>query len=510
MNKKMVRTVSVIAAAFILAAGSGTAAFADSAEEFTALSNYQDWAANIGYPQKMLEPMGVEGINQDYFHTLPDAPGYSSGRIIVGDSRCCQLGIFAQRKETADFAAFAVWGGHYQEPSMTDTLWNDLEACFRKQMQETGKCTVFLFATVNDYDYQQNDNAENIAAVISLGERIAALTDTADGVKRSPQVIVIGFDGGRTDAPIFGIPQEDFNRYIGNYNEMLAQAVRDSNVLKPNAESFTTVPAITGGSTGFIADGLHYSDSTLQTITDYIRDFSGEPARGKAVRYGKTIDAATLSDDEALRSAGFDDTDIACLKNGENVIYSVIFDMDDTKTYEDLAADSAEKQKIDAYYSGKAPTPDDSLMTTFRAVRERGTEQPEILENVTNVSGKVVLGLLEEQGDANDFVKNGKFTMLYLGGEQAVKAQATASAYDNKSVLVDFTFLGNGNYIVLYDENKPAQTTAVTTVSSGKTSSGKNSNASKTADAGSLPAVFTGISAALAAILAGNQRRRRK
>ena len=41
----------------------------------------------MGYPQNMLVPMGVEGINQDYFHTLPDAPGYTSGKIIIGDSR---------------------------------------------------------------------------------------------------------------------------------------------------------------------------------------------------------------------------------------------------------------------------------------------------------------------------------------------------------------------------------------------------------------------------------------
>ena len=47
--------------------------------EFTVLDDYQKWAKDVGYPQGMLVAMGVDGINQDYFHTLPDAPGYRSG-----------------------------------------------------------------------------------------------------------------------------------------------------------------------------------------------------------------------------------------------------------------------------------------------------------------------------------------------------------------------------------------------------------------------------------------------
>jgi len=58
--------------------------------EYTVLDDYQKWAKDVGYPQNMLVPMGVDGINQDYFHTLPDAPGYTSGKIVIGDSRCCQ------------------------------------------------------------------------------------------------------------------------------------------------------------------------------------------------------------------------------------------------------------------------------------------------------------------------------------------------------------------------------------------------------------------------------------
>ena len=44
----------------------------------------------------------------------------------------------------------------------------------------------------------------------------------------------------------------------------------DSDILKGNLASFTTVPEIVGGKASFITDGLHYSDNTLATIIQYI------------------------------------------------------------------------------------------------------------------------------------------------------------------------------------------------------------------------------------------------
>lgn len=60
---------------------------------FEHFSEYTEWAEKIGYSEGMLNAEGVSGINQDYFHTLPNMQEYSSGRIVVGDSRCCQLGM---------------------------------------------------------------------------------------------------------------------------------------------------------------------------------------------------------------------------------------------------------------------------------------------------------------------------------------------------------------------------------------------------------------------------------
>lgn len=241
--------------------------------EFTVLDDYQKWAKEVGYPQGMLAAMGVDGINQDFFHTLPDAPGYRSGKIVIGDSRCCQLGIYEQRTGADDFADYAVWGGHFlpgaEPPAMTEEQFSEVERCFQEQIKNCGECSIYFFATVNDYDYIGNDNDQSISAAISTAEKLGNMSCQKEGKLYRPEVIVIGFDGGAGDV-LQRIPAQVFNRYVDDYNEKLRTAVNDSPLLQQNAEYFTTVPEITGGSTGFNEDGLHYSDDTLREIVDYI------------------------------------------------------------------------------------------------------------------------------------------------------------------------------------------------------------------------------------------------
>ena len=241
--------------------------------EFTVLDDYQKWAKEVGYPQGMLAAMGVDGINQDYFHTLPDAPGYTSGKIVIGDSRCCQLGIFEQRTDADGFADFAVWGGHFlpgaQPPLMTEEQFSEVERCFQEQIKNCGECSIYFFATVNDYDYVGNENDQSISAAVSMAEKLGNMSFQKEGKLYRPEVIVIGFDGGAGNV-LQRIPAQVFNRYVDDYNEKLRTAVNNSALLQQNAEYFTTVPEITGGRTGFNEDGLHYSDDTLKEIVDYI------------------------------------------------------------------------------------------------------------------------------------------------------------------------------------------------------------------------------------------------
>ena len=243
-----------------------------AAEEFTGLSDYQQWAVYTGYPQGLLIPQGIDGINQDYFHSLPGSVEYSSGKIVIGDSRSCQLGIYQNRMGTGDYAAFAVWGGHYVPgtgtPALTAEILAEIEECFHEQVRTHGECTVFFFATVNDYDYLYNNNAAFISSAVASAEMIASMAYEYEGVRTHPRVIMIGPEGG---GDISGIPQEVFNRYIDSYNAELRAAVNQSALLKGSAGEFTTVSEITGGNTTFISDGLHYSDAVLQMIADYMR-----------------------------------------------------------------------------------------------------------------------------------------------------------------------------------------------------------------------------------------------
>ena len=238
------------------------------------LSDYIAWAEETGYSSGNLEAQGVIGINQDYYHTPAGSDAYTSGRIVIGDSRCCQLGIYQQRTGRNDYAVYAVWGGHYfgelTPPLMTDKLQTEVEKCFRAQIDSCGTCTIYFFATVNDYDYRENRNSGRIASAIQAAERFASLSYDRNGVIYHPEVVVIGFDGGRGTGTIFSVPHTLFNSCLSDFNRDLRAAVSESDLLTPYSSRFTTVPELVGGKAGFISDGLHYDDEVLAEITSYL------------------------------------------------------------------------------------------------------------------------------------------------------------------------------------------------------------------------------------------------
>lgn len=198
----------------------------------------------------------------------------SSGLIVVGDSRCCQLGSYQRNTGRNDFAVFATWGGHYipgiRPQILTDSVLAEIETCFRAQIESCGSCVIWFFATVNDYNYTDSSNSAGISAAILAAERLVGMKYEYNGETCHPRVIVVGFDGCRAEGMMNGIPQEDFNRYIADYNEKLRAAVKRSGLLAPDARYFTTVPEIVGGKAGFVEDGLHYDDATLEAIIAYI------------------------------------------------------------------------------------------------------------------------------------------------------------------------------------------------------------------------------------------------
>ncbi len=218
---------------------------------------------------------GEEEYDPYHFRTPPQSDSYLSGRIVVGDSRCCQLGMYQVKEGLSEFAAFAVWGGSYIagriNPIMTDELVSKVRECFEAQINRRGKSTVFFFATVNDYDFAGNGNATSVAAAISAAEELASMTCEKDGTAYSPKIVVIGFEGCAKDADLSGtVSAGDFNRYVADYNDKLKEAVNESAILTSAGARFTTVKEIVGDDAEFIEDNIHYGDGTLKAITDYI------------------------------------------------------------------------------------------------------------------------------------------------------------------------------------------------------------------------------------------------
>ena len=238
---------------------------------FLTMQDYQTWANEIGYPDKELIANGMEGINSDWYITLPDTPGYESGRIVIGDSRCVQLGIYQQRTDRNEYAVFAAWGGHYldQNPYLGDVWFQrKVNECFQKQVETTGNCHLYFFTTVNDYDFRENRNEAAAAAAIKWAEQFASMHCEYEGKDVTPSVTVIGIVAGARKGIVLRYPAEEFNRYEEDYNALLKETVTNSAVLQ-NAE-WTTVPEILNNEIGFISDGLHYNDETLKKLADYI------------------------------------------------------------------------------------------------------------------------------------------------------------------------------------------------------------------------------------------------
>lgn len=255
----------------LLIAGSVSCAkpsFPEPGEEFGGFSDYWDWSYAEGYPAGELIDDDNDGINRDRFFTRPGTEAYDSGRIVVGDSRCVQLGIYQQRAGGGDFAVFALWGGHYDEADPylpTEAFYEEVEACFRRQIEVRGRCEIFFFATVNDYDPSGEWNSRSVGAAVACARRLASMRYELSGRGGyAPSVTVIGVEGS-ADA--------EFSLRIDEFNALLYEAL-DAEPALASARR-TTVSEIVLGRAGFIDDGLHYDDATLKKLVGFIVSSKG-------------------------------------------------------------------------------------------------------------------------------------------------------------------------------------------------------------------------------------------
>ena len=230
--------------------------------------DYERWSYDV-YNSGSITSQGVDGINEDYYHTLQDMEAYNSGKIVIGDSRCCQMGIFEQVYDINEYAVFAVWGGHYVEGRgfniLADTNLMDIENCIISQFENTGSCIIYLFSSVNDYDYTNQKNETNYDAFVAAANKLKEFKVEIDGVEYSPEIRIIGFAGCNEEGDLYGTPSDEYNRYIEEYSNTVKDMLKNEGF-----NDYTTVMDILGDNLGFTLDRLHYNEKTIYELTDYI------------------------------------------------------------------------------------------------------------------------------------------------------------------------------------------------------------------------------------------------
>lgn len=171
----------------------------------------------------------------------------TSGRLIVGDSRTCQLWNY--KNSGASFVS--VWGGHFGyggSNGQIDTAAQrkHMKAYVEKTIAKKGYCNVYVFATVNDYN---GGSAYKGAAgnVLSLAKTIAGYTGTYKGKKAKCKVTVVGLVGSK-------------GKNVSTYNSYLKKSL-------PSHIGWLSIGGCLGGSNkGYMSDNVHYNNTTLKNI----------------------------------------------------------------------------------------------------------------------------------------------------------------------------------------------------------------------------------------------------
>lgn len=173
---------------------------------------------------------------------------YQSGRLIIGDSRCCQL--WNAKKNGSSFVS--VWGGHYGYGGSslqinTDSQQNMMKSIVQNTIKQVGHCDVYVFATVNDYN---GSGSYTSAANHVINQAKTAMKWTAKygGKTVKPQVYVVSLVGGK-------------GKNVSSYNTYLKLQAA-----KVNCKFLSITKCLTGSNSGYRSDGLHYNDATLKNI----------------------------------------------------------------------------------------------------------------------------------------------------------------------------------------------------------------------------------------------------
>lgn len=186
------------------------------------------------------------GINN--YHCVMSNP--KSGKLIIGDSRTCQMWNY--KSKGASFVS--VWGGHY---GYGGTLMqidnasqrNTMKLYAQDTIKKCGKCHIYIFATVNDYN-GAGSYTSAVANVINLADTAYGWTAKYQKKTVHPIVHVVQLVGSK-------------GKNVSGYNTLLKSKVASSKKIK-NCISISG--CLAGSNGGYASDGIHYNNATLKNI----------------------------------------------------------------------------------------------------------------------------------------------------------------------------------------------------------------------------------------------------
>ena len=187
----------------------------------------------------------------------------NSGRLIIGDSRCYQL--YEMNSKAASFVA--VWGGHFGHGYPDEYTINtaarrkDMKKYVKATIKAKGKCNVFIFATINDYNYGSGYNGR-INRFIQQAREIKNWSFKYNGKAVKPKVYIVKLIG-------FEPEQAEYNYNIADFNKRLVKLAKKNKITTLDFSS-----CLQGKYQGYKAPwDLHYSKTTLKKMWKRIKTY---------------------------------------------------------------------------------------------------------------------------------------------------------------------------------------------------------------------------------------------
>lgn len=194
---------------------------------------------------------------------VADVCNRDTARLVIGDSRCYQL--YRYHKAGASFVA--VWGGHYGEGCGEAYTINSaarrkhMKKYVRASIKAKGRCTVFIFATINDYNYGQGYNAR-MNKLIQQARELKELSYEYKGKQVSPKVYIVKLIG-------FEPEQAEYNAGIDRYNKRLTRLAKRNHI-----STLDLSGCLEGENQGYKAPlNLHYNRTTLKNMWKILKRY---------------------------------------------------------------------------------------------------------------------------------------------------------------------------------------------------------------------------------------------